>query len=191
MHWIPGGPVKTSDQFLNHAARYLAHVRCEFPASEPVQFGHLAELIASNAPHAPETSRWSSAVRDPCAVQLDARMFPHEWIATSAGYLKVDALDHHDDHFFPGPQDIAWDVDGTIVEFQLDAAAENYFLECYERNSADRNIRTRLPFYRLAYLAFRFGYSDLAMRSLEGTEDAARFRKDCARYKALLEIACG
>jgi hypothetical protein len=150
-----------------------------------------AELIAINAPHASETGPWRSAVRDGCATQLDARMFPHEWIETSTGYLKVDPLDHHDDHFFPGPQDIAWDVAGTIVEFQLDSAAENYFLECYERNSADRNISTRLPFYRLAYLAFRFGYSDLAMHSLEGTEDAARFRKDWAPYKALLEIACG
>ncbi|HLI82457.1 MAG TPA: hypothetical protein VKV17_00995 [Bryobacteraceae bacterium] len=178
MPWVSGRPPKVNAQFLDHAARYLAHVSHEFPAHEPVRFEPLAELIAVNSPRAPDAARWRGAVEDGHAVHLDARMFPHEWIETPAGYLKADALDHHDDHFFPGPQDPAWDVAGTIVEFALDAAAENHFVEVYRRASADRAIRARLPFYRLAYLAFRVGYWNLA---------GERFARERARSEALLE----
>ena len=44
------------------------------------------------------------------ACAMDNRMFPHEWLATRRSYIKTDGTDHHDDHFYPGPQDIAWDL---------------------------------------------------------------------------------
>ncbi len=47
-------------------------------------------------------------------------MLPHEWLLTATGYMKTDALDHHDDHFLPGCQNIAWDVACASVEFELD-----------------------------------------------------------------------
>ncbi len=46
-------------------------------------------------------------------------MLPHEWIRTASGFLKTDAVDHQDDLFFPGCQDIAWDIAGAIVEFGI------------------------------------------------------------------------
>ena len=88
-------------------------------------------------------------------------MLPHEWIATAAGYLKTDALDHGDNHFYPGPADIAWDVAGTIMEFELDAAAREHLIEAYVRAANDRGIRQRLPFSTAAYLAFRVGYAQM------------------------------
>jgi hypothetical protein len=198
IEWVPGRNLSQSlrsphrgESFLKHAARYLTHIRREFATGEPVGFEPLAELIAVNAPEAPETGGWRSAVLDGRAVALDGRMFPHEWIEAPHGYLKTDALDHHDDHFFPGPQDTAWDIAASIIEFHLNAPAEEYFVECYERESQDRGIRARLPFYRLAYLAFRFGYTDVAMHTLEGTEDGVRFSKDRARYRSLLELSHG
>ena len=42
-------------------------------------------------------------------VIADSRMQPHEWLLTPAGQvLKTDSGSHGDDHFFPGPTDIAW-----------------------------------------------------------------------------------
>ena len=41
-----------------------------------------------------------SLIEDAPAYELDGRMLPHEWIETSSGFLKTDAVDHFDDHFF-------------------------------------------------------------------------------------------
>ncbi|MBZ5585043.1 MAG: hypothetical protein LAQ30_23105, partial [Acidobacteriia bacterium] len=60
-------------------------------------------MIAVNVPHAPDVSGWRAAVEDGAAIALDGRMLRHEWLETARGYMKADALDHHDDHFFPGP----------------------------------------------------------------------------------------
>jgi hypothetical protein len=171
-----------TEAFLDHAARYLTSIRHEFATGEPVAFDPLAEMIAVNVPAAPDPSQWRSAVLDGRSVALDARMFPHEWLETEHGYFKTDALDHCDDHFFPGPQDTAWDIAGFITEFGLEAEGEAYFLDRYQRESGDIGVRTRLPFYRLAYLAFRLGYADMA-----GEE----FRCERARYQQLLEAGYG
>jgi len=168
--------------FLDHAARYLAFIRHEFPTGEPVAFEALAEMIAVNVPAAPDLRQWRSAVLDGRSVALDARMFPHEWLETEHGYLKADALDHCDDHFFPGPQDTSWDIAGFITEFGLEANSKAYFLDRYQRESGDSSVRARLPFYRLAYLAFRLGYAEMA---------GAEFHHERARYQRLLEAEYG
>src|SRR5436305_12375157 len=95
------------------------------------------------------------------AVAIDGRLLPHEWIADGDRLLKVDALDHHADDFFPGCRDIAWDVAGAIVEFDMATAAEAALVAGYARAARDRTIARRLPFYRAAYLAYRLGYVTL------------------------------
>jgi hypothetical protein len=95
-------------------------------------------------------------------------------------------VDHHDDHFYPGPQDIAWDVAGTCLEFGLDGEARRGFLARYVRESGDAAIAQRLPYHAVAYLAFRLGYASLAAESLGDDPDAARFRAETLRYRALL-----
>jgi hypothetical protein len=107
-------------------------------------------------------------------------MLPHEWIASATGYLKADALDHGDNHFYPGPADIAWDVAGAAVEFELDEPGREYLIDAYISASGDRHIRERLSFYRTAYLAFRAGYT-----SMNGFTDAAR------HYRGMLEAGVG
>src|SRR5207244_3469305 len=62
-------------------------------------------------------------------VIADGRMQPHKWLCTADRlWLKLDGTTHGDDHFFPGPCDIAWDIAGAIVEWELDAAAREHFL---------------------------------------------------------------
>jgi len=119
-------------------------------------------------------------------VALDGRMLVHEWVRTPRGILKLDAMDHHQDHFFPGCQDIAWDVAAALVEFDLDASGTAHLVNSYRRLSGDRTIASRLPHYTIAYLSFRLGYATLATGVLGQTDDAARFALLVRRYAELL-----
>jgi hypothetical protein len=117
-------------------------------------------------------------------------MLAHEWIRTADGWRKVDALDHGDDHFFPGhPQDPAWDLAGAIVELSLAPTAAAALVERYRRLSGDAAIAARLPAFRVAYLAFRAGYASIAADTLAGSDDGARFAHERDRRVAELRAA--
>lgn len=120
--------------------------------------------------------------------RLDARMFPHEWLRTTQGLLKTDGVEHHDDPFYPGPHDIAWDVAGTCFEFRLRGQERQELIGAYRRASGDSGIAGRLPWFALAYLAFRVGYTRLAAETLRIGEDAERFRRSITRYTALIRM---
>jgi len=123
-------------------------------------------------------------------VFCDARMMPHEWLARPDGrLLKLDGVAHGDDHFFPGPCDIAWDLAGTIIEWKLPPAAQEFFLEEYRRLSQD-DARRRLPSYLQAYAAFRFGWSKMAALASAGTPDEALLWQDFQRYRAIAASLC-
>ena len=159
-------------------ARYLAVLSEKFPAG-PADCGALVEMIRVN----------TGQEVDPPDVEghniaCDGRMLPHEWIAGPAGWLKTDALDHHNDHFFPGCQDIAWDIAGAAVEFGFDPAV---LARRVTRLRPDDSLLERLPFYTSAYLAYRIGYCTLAVETLGDAPDADRFRRLLDRYLT----ACG
>jgi hypothetical protein len=113
-------------------------------------------------------------------------MQPQEWIHTAAGFLKTDAIDHHDDHFLPGCQDIAWDVAGAVLEFDFDFPSRRTLIGRYRELSGDRAIIHRLPHYAAAYLAFRLGYCSMAGELLRDTDDGLRFQALVNRYRELL-----
>ncbi|HYC31465.1 MAG TPA: hypothetical protein VEB59_04205, partial [Gemmatimonadales bacterium] len=129
--------------------------------------------------------RWGRPETDR-PIALDGRMLPHEWLRGPRGHLKVDALDHHDDHFFPGPRDIAWDLAGTCVEFGLDDSVASELIGRYRRLSRDHTIEARLPAHALAYLAFRTGYAAMSAESLRGSPDGERFRTLTEAYRSRL-----
>lgn len=112
----------------------------------------------------------------------DARMLPHEWIETGSGFVKTDASSHGDNHFFPGPCDIAWDLAGAIVEWDLSDEAAQYFIEIYKRLSGD-DARARLGSYCLAYTLFRMGWSKMAAQASVGEFDEALLLRDYGRYR--------
>jgi hypothetical protein len=118
----------------------------------------------------------------------DARLMPHEWIRTRDGRLfKADGVMHGDDHFFPGPCDVAWDVASAIVEWDLAETADRFLTLCEQR--IDKGIRGRLDSYLLAYSAFQAAYAKMAGNALAGTEEAQRFSRSFDRYVALLKRA--
>ena len=132
---------------------------------------------------------WADTLHDPAdgpPVAVDGRMLPQEWVRTARGYLKVDALDHHDDHFFPGPVDIAWDMAAAVIEFGMSAEARQVLVERYRKLSGDRTIGGRLPYYTVAYLAARIGYAALAVEVLGETPDGRGFRRMLEEYRAPL-----
>jgi hypothetical protein len=119
-------------------------------------------------------------------VLADGRMLPQEWIATADGIFKTDGISHGDDHFFPGPTDIAWDLAGVIVEWELTPAAAQYLVERYRMRSGD-DPRRRMDWFLLAYSAFRMGYCAMAAFALRGSEEEQRLRRTWRRYRALVE----
>ncbi len=116
-------------------------------------------------------------------VVADGRMQPHEWFCTQEGrWLKLDGVTHGDDHFFPGPCDIAWDLAGVAIEWQLDALSREYFLSNYTRLSGD-NVIPRIDNYEAAYAIFRLGWCSMAAASMHGSPDEERLLRDELRYR--------
>jgi hypothetical protein len=176
-----------NQQFLATAARYLDYLVRSFPSSRPVPSAQLLQMIEVNIGLAPERlEQFRASVCSSHTTALDGRMLPHEWLLTSDGYLKTDSLDHHNDHFLPGCQDIAWDLAGLAVEFTLDAQQRDYLLERFESVSGDHTLAQRLPFYLVAYLAYRIGYVTLAQNAIAKSPDAARFSTLERKYRMQL-----
>ena len=199
--FLPGRPVVVQDvnrQLLGTLARYLAYLQQTFPATRPVPYTELLEMIHVNtaeglgAPWA-EKLDWlktlRSAVYRSSTVAIDGRMLPHEWLVTPGGYVKTDGLDHHDDHFFPGCQDIAWDLAGSCVEFGLGREAQAYLISAYQAIVPDKSVMQRLQFYVIAYLSYRLGYVTLAARALGACDDTEKFTALATHYTSLLRRA--
>jgi hypothetical protein len=135
----------------------------------------------------PLSIRWKKAVI------VDGRMQPHEWLLTATGeMLKTDSGSHGDDHFFPGPADIAWDLAGAIVEWRMKAEQAGEFLDLYRRASGD-NAAGRVADFIHAYAVFRAAYCKMAGNAMAGTPEQARMERAAAHYLDRLkhEIACG
>ena len=187
------GPGEVTAELLETVAAYLAHLYREHAAEPSVSSDTLREMIATNLEEGLGRS-WSKDLLDlpredwiERGVMLDGRMLAHEWIRSATRYTKVDALDHHDDHFFPGCQDIAWDLAAAVFELDLGNHGRDVLVERYRSISGDRGIAQRLPFYSIAYPAFRLGYTSLASATLGDSPDARRFAVETRRYTELIE----
>jgi hypothetical protein len=117
----------------------------------------------------------------------DGRMQPHEWIASREGkVLKTDAISHGDNHFFPGPCDIAWDLAGTVVEWELDAQATEFLLSKF-RQFSGLHISPQFQNYMLAYCVFRLGFCKMATSTVAGSREECRLESAYRNYRAKAE----
>lgn len=130
-------------------------------------------------------------------VLVDGRMQPFEWIAPPQGeLLKTDAISHGDNHFFPGPCDITWDLAGAIVEWDLSFDAAGFLLRRFEQLSGI-DLLQKLNAYRLAYCVFRLGFCKMAASTVLGSREESRLETAYRRYRSkagkLLDAttACG
>ena len=104
---------------LDRIAEYCVFRIGEF--SSDAADGQFEEMVRFNLSQ--ETGRdWplgAESFRTDHCVIADGRMAPHEWIrCRDDRVIKVDASQHGDDHFFPGPTDIEWDLAGAIVDWE-------------------------------------------------------------------------
>ncbi len=156
---------------LTHMAEYCAWRSREFPASVASHELESMARINFEREFGRAPADLTLAVERPAV--CDGRMQPQEWVRTDNGrWIKLDAATHGDDHFFPGPCDIAWDLAGTIVEWGLEHRARGAFLATYQRISGD-NILRRMPAYEITYATFRMAWSAMAAASVIGTEEEA------------------
>jgi thiamine kinase-like enzyme len=95
--------------------------------------------------------------------------------------LKADSGSHGDDHFFPGPTDAAWDLAGAIVEWRMNSAQSEYFLETYRRRSGDE-AKLRINDFIIAYTVFRSAYCTMAANALEASFEAVRLQQAASEY---------
>jgi hypothetical protein len=113
-------------------------------------------------------------------VRTDNKLDRQEWLRARDGHLiKMDALDHHCAHDLVGCQDVAWDIAGAIVEFQL-SETEAGRLVAATGLDVDASL---LEFYQIAYAAFRLGQAALAAQ-MTGTDPEG----DTCRYRHLIKL---
>ncbi len=121
------GVAEVSPALLRHMAKYCAWRAAAIPATVSEHgLRQLEHMAAANVEQefgfAPELRL---DVERPAV--CDGRMQHYEW--RNVGYerwIKLDASTHGDDHFFPGPTDIAWDLAGICVEWRLTAAVPRF-----------------------------------------------------------------
>ncbi len=197
MHsFVPGRPLGPRDAGTTELSVIAAYLIYRKLSSEerPVRFAELAEMIRLNVAEGlgeqdldrlGDLERLLPLLQDAPAIAVDARMMPHEWLKTPSGLVKVDGTDHHDDHFFPGYQDLAWDIAGLGAEFRLTRKAVRDLATAVAAGTRDRALPRRLPFYEVAYLAYRLGYATLSAGRLGPCSEQgmrmARLAERCRR----------
>jgi hypothetical protein len=187
----PAEPARGDSALAARVADYLTHLGRAHRTSAGVSSEALCDMVDLNVSEGlgveatamlARHRRTHGAPETEQPVAIDGRMLLHEWIEHAGTYLKVDALDHHDDHFLPGPCDIAWDLAGACVELVAGRADAERLIRQYRKASGDRTILARLPAYLVAYLAYRLGYATMAAETLGTTWDGLAFRRLARRY---------
>src|SRR6185312_1471217 len=156
--WLSARPMSAADlneDVIRRLAEYCAFRANAFAADSADVHG-LQQMAAHNLQQLGIDLPVSVQIERP--VIVDGRMQPHEWfIAQDGKMLKTDSGSHGDDHFFPGPTDIAWDLAGVIVEWRMTEQQTNALLAHYRHLSGD-NTAARIHGYVVAYSGFRAAY---------------------------------
>ncbi len=189
--WLSGRPAQgrvDGANALEVLARYLTFRAGELagPAPRRGEIEAMARLNVQEGTGTTVPEDFELDVVKP--VVCDGHMMPHEWIVAHDTFLKTDGAEHGDDHFYPGPVDIAWDVAGAIVEWNLPPAAEHSLVHRYTALTGD-DVRPRLDSYKLAYSALRLGVADFAERDAPAEDERARWRAAKRHYAARVRHA--
>ena len=124
------------------------------------------------------------------AVVTDAHLHAREWIPRDGRVQKVDALDHGDGIWFPGPADFAWDLAGAAVEHALpDGALAELAGHCAAASGdSPGELAQAAVAYRPAYAAFAFAEARLSSLEAEAA-DRRRLEREAERYRGALAAA--
>ncbi len=178
----PGAPMRPGDPPpLEAIARRIAHA----PPAPDVSAAALEDMIEVNLAELLGVSRRVSLPVDRPVI-VDGHLAPHEWIHDGARVLKVDGISHGDDHFFPGPCDVAWDLAGAVVEWNLDDGARAALVARHVEQTGDRAIGARLPAWTLAYAAHRAAWLAMAREACRDGPESERLAAEAAGKREIL-----
>jgi hypothetical protein len=199
--WIeeaaPLDPARDRRVLLDRLAAYLAYRAVSLPP--PLRRGAdapaLHTMVLRNTTLAlgddagKELRRWEPLLdkleRARRPIAMDGRLHAWEWLRTGSGLLKTDGVDHHCSHDLIGPQDVAWDLAGAAVEFELDAQ-ERACLADRIAAATGRAVDDRLVAFLLpSYAAFQLGAWTLAAAGA-GEAERPRLESEMERYRRLL-----
>lgn len=175
-----------SGDYLERMAKYCAFRSTEFRRRSD-QVSQLQEMVRFNVrtEFGIDLHNELECLTADENVLVDGRMQPYEWIRRPDGVLvKVDANTHGDDHFFPGPTDVAWDLAGAMVEWQLEPEAADFFMQSYNRLTGDQ-IQARIQVFALAYAVFRFAYCEMALATAMHFDEVRRFEISSKYYRGV------
>lgn len=96
--------------------------------------------------------------------------------------MKTDALDHNASHDLIGCQDVAWDIAGACVEFDLSKAQRLHLAQIVATESGRDAREDVLDVFEACYLGFQIGLWSLAAQSQDIVE-RGRLTNAVARYE--------
>ena len=185
---IPLSREHLTPSILNGIAQYCAFRASELHIAAAIP-DQLASMVSFNAQQqfGIDLRLQPDELATTRSVLADGHMQPHEWVATREGLLlKTDACTHGNDHFFPGPCDIAWDLAGAAIEWDLPTDAVEQLLSQFQTITGDR-IADRFPAFALAYAVFRLAWCKMALPTVVATNEEPRIRRAYIRYRKQAE----
>lgn len=140
--------------------RYLAARAALFPAQQGADLDTLAAMARHNTEealgHAAAQALRFTTDLPVRAIHVDARLHRWEWLALPDGrLLKADALDHSAGHDLIGCQDVAWDIAGAAVEFDLTDDEQAYLRRIVSRSAGIAIHPTLVADCIIYYCAFQ------------------------------------
>jgi hypothetical protein len=187
--WMDGRPLAASDlspKILARLADYCAFRQRAF-AVELSDLHALQQMAEHNLRELGLDLPVELRLERP--VIADGKIQPHEWLLSVDGkLLKTDSGSHGDDHFFPGLTDIAWDLAGAIVEWQMNDQQTTEFLNIYNRASGD-DASARIDGFIRAYTVFRLAYCMMAANAMTESDEQPRLQRAADAYRKLLTTA--
>lgn len=177
-----------SSSVLERIARYCSFRVSDFSSAQPFN-SELANMLEFNVQQefGCELKLDPALLGSTNPVLVDGRMQPYEWIASADGaLLKTDGISHGDNHFFPGPCDIAWDLAGAVVEWDLSSDGSEYLLRRFEQLSGI-DVTQKLDAHLLGYCVFRLGLSKMAASTVPGSREELRLEAAYRWYRSKAE----
>ncbi len=167
---------------VGRLADYLAFRARRLPAERVgASLGELLEMSRTNVAEGlgPDAAnrllgRWRAADVERLGaevrpVHVDARLHRRNWRRGPSGSAKLDALDGSEAHDLVGPQDVAWDVAGAVIELELGPSEVERLQRLVEEQTPLN--RELVDLLTPCYLAFQLGLATFA-----GSPDRERYR---------------
>jgi hypothetical protein len=196
-HWMSGTRLDqaafSKDHIIAAIGRYLGFRARRLSASThgaPLQ--RLAEMAIFNSKEAldPEAASTIEALigdvsqfeAETRPIDTDNRLHRWEWIVGADGrIIKTDALDHSAAHDLVGCQDVAWDIAGAAVEFDLSLFERDQLAKIVASEAGYETRPELIGLFEIFYLGFQTGLWTDAAASFSG-DDACSTHRLSKRY---------